>query len=147
MASERRLSVDDNNHGHLAEQVQAAAFVAHPYRFPTIGWPSDIQSWQLGDLQKFFRTYYAPNNQTLVIAGDVSPDEVFALARKYLEPIPRRAAPEPVRAIEPQQEGERRVVLKRAAQTPLIQYALQGAGCVRRTRPRSESADVDSGGR
>ena len=47
VASERRLSVDDNNHGHLAEQVQAAAFVAHPYQFPTIGWPADIQSWQL----------------------------------------------------------------------------------------------------
>jgi zinc protease len=123
VASERRLSVDDNNHGHLAEQVQAAAFVAHPYRFPTIGWPSDIQSWQLGDLQKFFRTYYAPNNQTLVIAGDVSPDEVFALARKYLEPIPRQAAPDPVLAREPEQEGERLVVVKRAAQTPLIQYA------------------------
>jgi zinc protease len=121
--SERRLSVDDNNHGHLAEQVQAAAFVAHPYQFPTIGWPADIQSWQMKDLQKFFRTYYAPNNQTFVLAGDVSPDEVFALARKYLEPIPRQAAPEPVRAVEPEQEGERRIVVKRSAQTPLLQYA------------------------
>jgi zinc protease len=123
VASERRLSVDDNNHGHLAEQVQAAAFLVHPYQFPTIGWPADIQSWQLGDLQKFFRTYYAPNNQTLVLAGDVSPEEVFALARKYLEPIPRQAAPEPVRALEPEQAGERRVVIKRSAQTPLLQYA------------------------
>ncbi len=121
--SERRLSVDDNNHGLLAEQVQAAAFVAHPYQFPTIGWPSDIQSWKLGDLQKFFRTYYAPNNQTFVLAGDVSPDEVFALARKYLEPIPRQAAPDPVREREPQQAGERRIVIKRTAQTPLVQYA------------------------
>jgi zinc protease len=121
--SERRLSVDDNNHGHLAEQVQAAAFVAHPYQFPTIGWPADIQSWQMKDLQKFFRTYYAPNNQTLVLAGDVSPEEVFTLARKYLEPIPRQAAPEPVRAVEPEQERERRIVVKRNAQTPLLQYA------------------------
>ncbi|MEJ1963017.1 MAG: pitrilysin family protein [Gammaproteobacteria bacterium] len=123
VASERRLSVDDNNHGHLAEQVQAAAFVLHPYQFPTIGWPADIQSWELGDLQKFFRTYYAPNNQTFVVAGDVSPDEVFALARQYLEPIPRQAAPEPVLAREPEQEGERRVVVRRNAQTPLLQYA------------------------
>jgi zinc protease len=123
VASERRLSVDDNNHGHLAEQVQAAAFLVHPYQFPTIGWPADIQSWRLGDLQKFFRTYYAPNNQTFVIAGDVSPEEVFALARKYLEPIPRQAAPEPVRAREPEQAGERRIVVKRNAQTPLLQYA------------------------
>src|SRR4029453_9565914 len=64
-----------------------------------------------------------PNNQTFVLAGDVSPDEVFALARKYLEPIPRQAAPEPVRAIEPEQQGERRVVVKRNAQTPLLEYA------------------------
>jgi len=121
--SERRLSVDDNNHGYLAEQVQAAAYVAHPYRFPTIGWPSDIQSWKLSDLQAFFKTYYAPNNQTLVLAGDVSPDDAFALARKYLEPIPRQAAPEPVRTREPPQLAERRIVVRRSAQTPLIQYA------------------------
>jgi zinc protease len=121
--SERRLSVDDNNHGFLAEQVQAAAYVAHPYRFPTIGWPADIQSWKLADLQSFFRTYYAPNNQTLVLAGDVSPDEVFALARKYLEPIPRQAAPNSEMTREPEQTTERRVVVRRSAQTPLIHYA------------------------
>jgi zinc protease len=123
VASERRLSVDDNNHGYLAEAVQAAAFVAHPYRFPTIGWPADIQSWQLADLQTFFRTYYAPNNQTFVLAGDVSPEEVFSLARRYLEPIPRQAAPQPVRAREPEQTAERRVIVRRNAQTPLLQYA------------------------
>jgi zinc protease len=121
--SERRLSVDDNNHGYLAEKVQEAAYVEHPYRFPTIGWPQDIQSWKLRDLQSFFRTYYAPNNQTLVLAGDVEPEDVFALARKFLEPIPRQAAPNPVLAREPLQVAERRVVVKRSAQTPLIQYA------------------------
>lgn len=136
VASERRLSVDDNNHGHLAEQVQAAAFVVHPYQFPTIGWPSDIQSWQMADLQKFFRTYYAPNNQTFVLAGDVSPDEVFALARKYLEPIPRQAAPDPVRACEPEQAGERRVVVRRRnAQTPLLQYAYKAPAAADRRAP------------
>jgi zinc protease len=123
VASERRLGVDDNNHGFLAEQVQAAAFVEHPYRFPTIGWPADIQSWQLQDLQAFFRTYYAPNNQTLVLAGDVNPDEVFALARRYLEPIPRQAAPAPVLTREPEQTEERRIVVRRTAQTPLLHYA------------------------
>jgi len=121
--SERRLGVDDNNHGFLAEQVQATAFVEHPYRFPTIGWPADIQSWTLQDLQQFFRTYYAPNNQTLVLAGDVAPDEAFALARKYLEPIPRQADPAPVRVVEPEQTAERRILVRRSAQTPLIHYA------------------------
>jgi zinc protease len=121
--SERRLRVDDNNAGYLSEQVQATAFVAHPYQYPTIGWPSDIQSWRLEDLQKFFRTYYAPNNQTLALAGDLDPEEIFMLARKYLEPIPRQEAPQPVRTREPEQTGERRVVVRRKAQTPLLQYA------------------------
>jgi zinc protease len=121
--SERRLRVEDNSQGLLSEQVQAAAFVAHPYHFPTIGWPSDIQSWRTEDLQKFFRTYYAPNNLTLVLAGDLVPERVFALARKYFEPIPRQAPPEPVRSREPEQLGERTIVVRRKAQTPLLQYA------------------------
>jgi zinc protease len=121
--SERRLRVDDSNAGFLSEQVQAAAFVAHPYQFPTIGWPSDIQSWRMEDLQNFFRTYYAPNNQTLAIAGAVEPEEVFALARKYLEPIPRQKEPDPIRTQEPEQMGERTIVVRRKAQTPLLQYA------------------------
>jgi zinc protease len=121
--SERRLRVEDNSQGLLSEQVQAAAFVAHPYHFPTIGWPSDIQSWRIEDLQKFFRTHYAPNNLTLVLAGDLVPERVFALARKYFEPIPRQAPPEPVRTREPEQSGQRVVVVERKAQTPLLQYA------------------------
>src|SRR5258708_36380649 len=81
--SERRLRVEDNNQGLLGEQVQATAFVAHPYQYPTIGWPSDIQSWQMSDLQKFFKTYYAPNNLTLVLAGDLVPERLFPLALNH----------------------------------------------------------------
>jgi zinc protease len=123
VSSERRLRVEDNNQGMLSEQVQAAAFVAHPYRFPTIGWPADIQSWRIEDLQKFFRTYYAPNNLTLVLAGDLVPERVFELARRYFESIPQQQPPDAVRADEPEQLGERRIVLRRKAQTPLLQYA------------------------
>jgi zinc protease len=121
--SERRLRVEDNNPGFLGEQVQAAAFVAHPYRFPTIGWPADIKAWQMSDLQKFFKTYYAPNNLTLVLAGDLVPERVFELARKYFEHIPRQAPPSPVGAREPEQLQERVLVVRRKAQTPLLQYA------------------------
>jgi len=124
--SERRLRVEDDNAGMLFEQVQSTAFVAHPYQFPTIGWPSDIRSWSVDDLQKFFRTYYAPNNQTMVFAGAVEPEEVFALARKYLAPIPRQAARAPVRTVEPEQLGERRVSIEADAQTPLVQFAYKG---------------------
>ena len=123
VASERRLRVEDNSHGLLAEQVQAAAFIAHPYRFPTIGWPADIQSWRLEDLQSFYRTYYAPNNLTLALAGDVDPEQAIALVRRFFEPIPAQAPPPAVRTVEPEQLCERRVLIRRKAQTPLLQCA------------------------
>jgi zinc protease len=121
--SERRLSVEDSNEGFLVEQMQATAFVAHPYQIPTIGWPADIQSWKLEDLQRFFKTHYAPNNCTLILAGDLSAEEGFALAKKYLEPIPRQEPPPPVRTVEPEQLGEKRVAVERPAQTPLLYFA------------------------
>jgi zinc protease len=121
--SERRLTTEDDTQGRLMEQVQASAFLAHPYGNPTIGWPSDILSWTTEDLGKFFTTYYAPNNCTLVLAGDVEPEAVFALARKYFEPIPAQAPPPPIRTQEPEQQGERRVVVEAEAQTPLLQFA------------------------
>ncbi|GMU69630.1 MAG: zinc protease [Steroidobacteraceae bacterium] len=121
--SERRLRVEDDNNGFLAEQVQSTAFAAHPYHFPTIGWPSDIEGWTLADLQAFFRTHYAPNNCTFVVVGDVDADQVFALARKYLAPIPRQVPPPAVRTVEPVQPGEKRVTVERRAQTPLLQLA------------------------
>jgi zinc protease len=121
--SERRLSVEDNNSGFLVEQVQATAFVAHPYQIPTIGWPADIQSWKIEDLQRFFKTNYAPNNCTLILVGDLSSEEGFALARKYLEPVPRQEPPPAVRTTEPEQLGEKRVYVQRDAQTPLLYYA------------------------
>ncbi|MGH8199732.1 MAG: M16 family metallopeptidase [Steroidobacteraceae bacterium] len=123
VASERRLRVEDNSHGLLAEQVQATAFVAHPYRFPTIGWPADIRTWRLEDLQAFYRTYYAPNNLTLALAGDVDPEHAIALVRRFFEPIPPQAPPPAVRAVEPEQLCERRVLIRRQAQTPLLQCA------------------------
>jgi zinc protease len=139
VASERRLRVEDNNPGFLGEQVQAAAFVAHPYRFPTIGWPADIQAWRMEDLQDFFKTYYAPNNLTLVLAGDLVPEEVFALARKYFEPIPRQRPPQAVRACEPEQLEERAVLVRRKAQTPLLQYAYKAPAAA---DPRAPAVDL-----
>jgi zinc protease len=121
--SERRLRTEDSNEGFLFEQVQATAFVAHPYQFPTIGWPADIQGWKIEDLQSFFKTYYAPNNCTLILVGDVSAEEGFALAKRYLEPIPRQAPPPPVRTVEPEQLGEKRVYVERNALTPLMYLA------------------------
>ncbi len=130
--SERRSSVDNDNFGTLMEQVQATAFTAHPYQFPTIGWPSDIEHWKIDDLKRFFKTYYAPNNAMLVIAGDVEPAQVFALADKYLAPLAKQPEPTPITTVEPEQQGERRLVVEKAdAQSPLLAYAFHtgmGAG-------------------
>lgn len=117
--SERRTSVDNNNAGILNEQLMAAAFTAHPYHWPVVGWASDIESWTLDDLKTHFRMGYAPNNCTLVVVGDVSFAQVAALAKKYLEPIERRDPPPAVRTKEPAQLGERRLVVKKPAQLPL----------------------------
>ncbi len=124
--SERRLRVDDSNVGRLQEQVQATAFTAHPYSIPTIGWPSDIEAWTLVDLKNFFVSYYAPNNCTLVLVGDVEAKQAVALARQYFEPIPSQPAPPPIRTREPAQQGERHISIQSASQTPLLQVAYHG---------------------
>ena len=123
VVSERRSSTDDQNQWFLAEQVQATAFAAHPYQNPVIGWPSDIAAWTIDDLKRYHRTYYAPNNTTLVIVGDVDPDEVFAYAEQYFGPTPAQEPPPPVRTVEPPQTGQRRVEVQRAGQTPYLQVA------------------------
>lgn len=121
--SERRLRIDNDNEGRLYEQMLATAFIAHPYQFPVIGWPSDIENWTQDDLESYFRTYYAPNNCTMVFTGAVSPGEVFALAERHLASIPAQAPPPPVRTIEPEQSGERRLIVETDAQTPLLHVA------------------------
>jgi zinc protease len=121
--SERRLRVEDSNPAALSEQLRATAFLAHPYRIPTIGWPSDIQSWTIDDLRGFYRTWYAPNNCTLVIAGDVDADAVFALVQRYYGGLPRGPVAPTVRTREPEQDGERRIRLARNGQNPLVMEA------------------------
>ncbi len=137
--SERRLRVEDSNESFLFEQVQSTAFVAHPYQIPTLGWPSDIRGWRIEDLQQFFRTYYAPNNCTVILVGDLTPEEGFALARKYFEPIPRQPVPPAVRTREPEQLGEKRVQIERKAQTPLLQYAYKAPEA---TDPRAPAIEM-----
>jgi zinc protease len=121
--SERRLRIEDDNEAKLSEQVQAAAYVAHPYGMPVIGWPSDIERWTLDDLKQFFTQHYAPNRCTMVLVGDVDPAQVIMLAKKYFAPVPAQPEPEALRALEPEQQGERRVTVGVPSQTPLLQMA------------------------
>jgi len=121
--SERRSSVDDNNFWKLYEQLQATAYVAHPYQYPVIGWPSDIESWTQQDIENHYRTFYAPNNRVVVFTGDVTAMEIFGMAEEYFGPIPAQEPPPPIRTVEPEQLGERRIVVEAPAQTPLLQMA------------------------
>jgi len=120
VASERRLSVDNENGGVLDEQLWAEAFIAHPYHWPVVGWMSDIERWTMEQLKHHFEMGYSPNNAIMVVVGDASPEEIFALCEKFIEPIPTHAPPPPVTTIEPVQLGERRLVVQKPAQLPLL---------------------------
>jgi zinc protease len=120
VASERRLSVDNQNGGALDEQLWATAFIAHPYQWPVVGWMSDIEHWTMEELKHHFEMGYSPSNATMVVVGDVSAEEIFQLCAKYIEPIPSHAPPPLVTTVEPQQMGERRVILHKASQLPLL---------------------------
>jgi zinc protease len=121
--SERRSSIDNDNFGSLVEQLQATAYVAHPYQIPTIGWPSDIEGWKIDDLRTYYQQYYAPNNAVMFVVGDVEPAAVFKLAEEHLAGIAAQPAPAPVTTVEPPQQGERRITIEREAQTPLLAMA------------------------
>jgi len=120
VASERRLSVDNNNFGVLDEQLWANAFIAHPYQWPVVGWMSDIEHWTMDDLKHHFEMGYSPNNATMVVVGDVSPEEIFQFCEQYIEPIPTHAPPPPVTTLEPEQLGERKLVVHKPAQLPIL---------------------------
>jgi zinc protease len=123
VASERRLRTDNDNGGILDEQLWATAFIAHPYQWPVVGWMSDIEHWTMEDLKHHFEMGYSPNNATMVVVGDVTSDEIFQLCEKYIEPIPTHAPPPPVTTVEPEQLGERRLVVHKPAELPLLQIA------------------------
>jgi zinc protease len=118
VASERLTRTDNSNFGLLYEQLNAASFTAHPYGWPVVGWPSDIQAWTMEDLKSHFKMGYAPNNCLMVVVGDVSADEVLSLAKQFMEPIPRQEPPPPVRTVEPPQLGERRVNIVKRSELP-----------------------------
>jgi zinc protease len=120
VASERRLSVDNDNSGLLDEQLWATAFIAHTYQWPVVGWMSDIEHWTMDDLKHHFEMGYSPSNATMVVVGDASPEEIFQLCEKFIEPIPSHAPPPPVTTIEPEQLGERRLVVHKPAELPLV---------------------------
>jgi zinc protease len=121
--SERSTGLENSNYRVISELVQATAFVEHPYMFPVIGFESDIKKWTQADLERYFKTYYSPNNAVAVVVGDVTATQVKRLAEKYIEPIPAQKLPDSLRTVEPPQNGERRVTTYKDIATPNILMA------------------------
>ncbi|EKE71083.1 M16 family metallopeptidase [Gallaecimonas xiamenensis] len=117
VASERTTGLENSNWRTLSEEVKGVAFRAHPYSWSVIGHESDIKAWRQEDLESYHRTYYAPNNALVVVAGDVTTAKVKELAKRYFAPIPAQAPPLPVVTVEPQQKGERRLYVHKASVT------------------------------
>ena len=136
---ERRLRIDNQVVGAMTEALELEAFVRSPYRWNTVGFMEDLERITLAEARAYFHTYYAPNNATLVLAGDVEPGAAFALVERYFGAIPRREPPAPVDAAEPEQDGERRVVVRRQAELPTI---LIGYKAIRMADPDRAAIDV-----
>ena len=104
-------------------EVTAAAFRAHPYSHPTIGWLDDLRAMTREDLYAHYRRFYIPNNATLVIVGDVDADDVIGRAERHFGAIPAGAEPPRIRVVEPAQLGERRVTIEREGTTAYVKLA------------------------
>jgi len=117
VTSERTTGLENSNFRVLHEEVKGSAFRAHPYSWSVIGHQSDIDNWSLQDLKDYHRTYYAPNNALVVIAGNITLKQVKKLATKYFEPIPAQPKPKLVHTVEPKQKGERRVYVQKGSVT------------------------------
>ncbi len=113
---ERRMRVDSNPIGRLLEQFTTAAFQAHEYHRPTIGWMSDLNSFSATDAKKFFDEYYIPSNMVVTVVGDVKASETMPIVEKYFGRIPSRLRPDERTTTEPPQNAERRVVLQDMSQ-------------------------------
>ncbi|MBP6520165.1 MULTISPECIES: M16 family metallopeptidase [unclassified Shewanella] len=122
--SERSTGLENSNWNALEGEIKGVAFLAHPYSWSVIGHESDIAAWSLEDLVQYHKTYYAPNNAVVVIAGDVKLAQVKALADKYFAPIPAQTPPKAIRTVEPEQKGERRTFVQKASvSTPNVMLA------------------------
>ena len=118
--SERRTGIENSPWRPLSEGLQATAFQEHPYHWPVIGYEDDMKNWTQQDLERYFKTYYAPNNCVVVVSGAMKFEKVKELAKKYFESIPAQPAPPKVHIVEPAQTGERRITVKKEVETPYL---------------------------
>ncbi len=117
---ERRMRTDDDPQSLTYEQLNATAYINSPYRVPVIGWMDDLKDMSVDDLAKWYRTWYVPNNATVVVVGDVDHKDVFAMAEKFFGPIPSGKVPKLKQRREVAQKGERRLNVKAPAKVPYL---------------------------
>ncbi len=117
---ERRMRTEDNPDSLTYEQFMATAFQVSPYHHPVIGWMNDLDHLDVADLRRWYQEWYAPNNATLVVVGDVKTDDVFAMAKKYFGDFKPSSIEPPKPRIEPQQKGERCITVKAPAELPSL---------------------------
>jgi len=117
---ERRMRVDNNPGGKLYEAFAAAAFAAHPYGVPTIGWASDVDHLTAPLAREFFDRHYGPANAVIAIVGDLDAEKTFRQVAAAFGAIPARPAPPPVVTLEPAQAGERRIEVEYDAQPQIL---------------------------
>ncbi len=120
---ERRLRTEDKAHSIVYEQLIANAYNAHPYGRPVIGFMNDLENMKPADAREWYKRWYAPNNATLVVVGDVDHQEVLALADKYFGPLKSQALPERKPQTEPPQLGVKRITVKAQAELPYLAMA------------------------
>ena len=120
VTEERRMRTDDQPRSKTQEQFNAAAFANSPYKNPVIGWPSDIANYKVEDLQAWYQQWYAPNNATLVVVGDVEAEQTIQLAEKYFASL----QPSVIQPIKPQdeieQKGVKKITVKAPAKLPFL---------------------------
>jgi len=125
---ERRLRTEDRPHALVYERLTATALMAHPYRYPVIGWMSDLENMRLEEARSFYETWYAPNNAILVVVGDVTPQEVFALAEAHFGGLKPKSLPVRKPQEEPPQLGLKRLTVKAPAELPYVLMAFRVPG-------------------
>ena len=125
---ERRMRTEDNPRALMHEALDAAVFVASPYRRPVVGWMSDLDAMTPADAREFYRRWYIPANAVLVVAGDVDAAKVRRLAEKYYGSVPARAVPPRKPREEPLQVGVRRMNFKAPADQAYLSLAFKVPG-------------------
>jgi zinc protease len=120
---ERRTRTEDDPSGFLGEEVSSIAFKAHPYGVPIIGWMDDIKRITPDQIRAFYKTYYVPNNAIIAAVGAFRADDALEKIKRRFGRIPRGKVPPPMLAVEPLQNGERRVIVKKQAELPIVYMA------------------------